>query len=300
MDLEILAYLGAALMVVLAFLAYRYWHSTATYALRIRESRAHQVMSPPTGSALPGADSKAADVAAEEDDLMDPPPVDLLPEADDIASNEGAEEAHDPPPLAAGHGEELPEEPIAGVHEIEPAPVEDEPRQESVDDVAEDEDDGSFAEPGPQPDEADEGAGEPEAGVTDERIADDSAEMSTGSIEWNNGGAPPDLKTEHRLIEELEPRRSSARTVEAVGSLATLLKELDEQLAALPGGIELIDLPILERRRIADRREELLRDRERLLEQKKRGAHRRRKRSRTEELTDLSTRLNRRRTKRPE
>jgi hypothetical protein len=54
-----------------------------------------------------------------------------------------------------------------------------------------------------------------------------------------------------------------------------MLKDLNEQLAALPSGIELLDLPIVERRKVADRREDLLSDRARLLEQKKRGAHRR-------------------------
>ncbi len=227
------------------------------------------------------AEGPTADTAGGVDTVVEPAPPDLLPETDDLSPGEGSEEAQDPAPHSDGHEDGLAAESIAEVHEIEPATIEDEPREESIDDPVDVEDDGSSEEPEPQPDEAEFEAGEPEAPVTEDQVADGSDETGTASIEWNNGETSPGLKTEYRLIEELEPRKSPARTIEAAGSFATLLKELDEQLAALPSGIELIDLPILERRRIADRRQELLSDRERLLEQKKRGAHRRRKRSRT-------------------
>ncbi len=158
MPTEFLAYIGAAAMVVLAFLAYRYWRSTAAYAHRVRESHARQIR-----------DSYRATAASEE--------VIPDPEAD------------------------LPE---ARTDQAVPSPA-------------------------------------------------------------------------FRLIEDLEPRQTTARA-SSLGPVAELLKELDEELAALPKGIELMNLPLLERRRVADRREQLTKDRSRLLDQPQKGNHRRSRR----------------------
>ena len=130
MDPEILAYLGAALMVVLAFVAYRYWHSTANYALRIREARAQQVMGPLKGSTPPAADDPASEVA-EEDSDAGPPPGDVLTEAAEVASVEDSEETGDP--ATPSDNTDLPEEPIAEVREIETAPGEETPQEDSAD-----------------------------------------------------------------------------------------------------------------------------------------------------------------------
>jgi hypothetical protein len=146
--LEFLAYLGAALAVVVAVMAYRYWRSTAPYALRVRESHARRMR-----------ESRLAASASEAD--------------------------------------------------------------ESV--------------------------------VSDRAL----------------------LGPVFRLIEDLESSSSPSHPPEPPGSVAGMLNDLNEQLAALPSGIELMDLPIVERRKVADRREKLLSDRARLLRQKKRGAHRR-------------------------
>lgn len=342
MDPEILAYLGAALMVVLAFLAYRYWHSTATFARRMRETHAHQFMGPSTRTAPPGVDSPAADLAVEAEDLVGHSPVDFLSEAAEVASNGDPEDADDPGPPSESDRDDLPTGPVAEVQTVEDGPggepVEDrhpdnvqpgedaplaspatrtdptgapstdtengmvpgyesdsvtannvEPETEPIPPrtdsgsglpIADDRDAGSFEVPEPDSHETEEQDGEPAAETTDDRIVESDEATGNGSMEPDNGQESSNLKPEYRLIEELEPRNRSLDPPPA-GSFTQLLKELDEQLAALPSGIELIDLPILERRRIADRREELLSDRELLLEEKKRGAHRRRKRSRT-------------------
>ncbi len=298
MDLEILAYLGAALMIVLAYVAYRYWHATATYARRMRELHAHQAMGPLMGTAPMAAAGSATDVEAPEDDTAGPAPADASPEAVETAGESEPEVAEKRAPAPGDEVDAPAPQPTSGTVKIEPEPVEEELHDESTGDHEADqpvEDAGgaipeTFSDPGsaeiePTPAPGDESGreapGSPGDDATDEQPAENESETGPGSIEPNNGEASTDLKPEYRLIEELEPRKRSSRTVEAAGSFAKLLKELDEQLDALPSGIGLIDLPILERRRVAQRREELLSDRARLLEQKKRGAHRRRKRSRT-------------------
>jgi TATA-binding protein-associated factor Taf7 len=191
MDWEILAYLGAPLMVVLAFVAYRYWNSTASYALRMRESHARRPELPADASADPVEGASVEDVDAEDADSA-------------TAEQEEQEEAvpNGTPETASEHHAQQPEGESDGPEEAEDPPG-------------------------------------------DELKPDDSGQIG-----------------------------------QATDSIAALIRTLDEQLAALPSGIELIDLPILERRRIADRRDELLSDRERVLAQKKRGAHRYRRRSR--------------------
>jgi hypothetical protein len=266
-SLEILAYVGAALMVVLAILAYRYWHSTATYARRMREAYAHQRMRPLVVSA----------------------PTHLAPVDSELLSDETAEDPVPVGPTSATTGRtaaESPEEPIESSPEADDAT---EPFIEAAEEsVAETTSAASLeAEPVPPNDsetsltEPAEDSTAPDAQTSADGSGDEPAEPAAASVQAESEETPDEafLRAEYRLIEELEPRDGSSRSVEAAGSVAALLKELDEKLAALPTGIELFDLPVLERRRIADRRDELLNDRARLLEQKKRGAHRRRRRS---------------------
>jgi hypothetical protein len=116
--------------------------------------------------------------------------------------------------------------------------------------------------------------------TTEDVAAEDTGGSEEEPLPFGAEDEEPPQAPAYRLIEDLEPKGSAPQLDELQGPIAALLKELDEQLAALPSGIALIDLPIVERRRIADRREELLSDRELLLEEKKRGAHRRGRRSR--------------------
>ena len=190
MPTEILAYIGAAAMVVLAFLAYRYWRSTAAYAHRVRESHARQIR-----------DSYRATAASEE--VIPDPETDLSEAREDPAE-----------------------------HESEQQEAADEPEPTGLQN------------PG-----------------TEEDLDPDQAVPNPA----------------FRLIEDLEPRQTTVRA-SSLKPVAELLKELDEELAALPKGIELMNLPLLERRRVADRREQLTKDRSRLLDQPQKGNHRRSRR----------------------
>ena len=214
MDWEILAYLGAALMVVLALAAYRYWNSTASDALRMREKHAPSLKQQ--------ADSS---VPTPSDDSGDGSPEDDVHDQDDaIAAEETGTTSNQ-------------------VENSELAP--------------------DKAEPG---------------GI------DEKSENSYGAVNDDPGTSvenPGELpEVEDPQLDE-HGRNGSPEQIGLVGSsIAALVRDLDEQLAALPSGIELIDLPILERRRIADRREELLSDRRRLLEHSPQGSHRLRRRRR--------------------
>jgi hypothetical protein len=197
MDWEILAYLGAASMVVLALAAYRYWNSTASHALRMKGSHARSLKQRADSSA-PTPSDQAGDGS---------PKVDVRDQDDAVVVEEPAQDQAEPPDI------------------------------------------------------------------------DENSEISHGSADRDPGtsvenpGELPDV--EDPQLDE-HGRNDSPEPIGRVGtSTAALLRELDEQLAALPSGIELIDLPILERRRIADRREDLLSDRRRLLENSPRGSHRR-------------------------
>jgi len=193
-------------MVVLAFLAYRYWRSTAAYAHRVRESHARQVR-------------------------------------DSYRATTGQ------PPLASSPSEEA----LPGSEADLPEAGEDPAERESE-----------------QPEAADETielSGE----------ADESEPTGLRNIDTEEEDVDPDQTIPNpafRLIEDLEPRKATVRATNQK-SVSDLLKELDEELAALPSGIQLMNLPLLERRRVADRREELTNDRARLLEQRKKGNHRR-------------------------
>lgn len=193
---EILAYLAAAAMVVLAFLAYRYWRSTAAYAHRVRETHARQVRDSYRATAL------SAKVTPElEADL---------------------------PEARADPAEHESEQPEAADGTIELSREADQPEPTGLQNI------------------------DPEEDVDPDPQAHNPA---------------------FRLIEDLEPRKTTVSPNPK--SVPELLKDLDEELAALPSGIALINLPLLERRRVADRREELTEYRARLLEQRKRGNHRR-------------------------
>ena len=329
MSVEILAYVGAAVMVVLAILAYRYFRSTATYARRVRESHFYQEqgplmvsapthlapLQPPSPSAEPANEapisipdaseieetSTASDADPDEDAT---PGIDSG--ADDPTSESSPDETEPTQPVPDDIGEEStvaddPESPIGepaqGTTELpdvlmsgqEPEPVIEERAEEPVGEISP-----GAAEAAPiealdtetaTPDEPLTAIpDQPPAGQEDAEpeISDDGPEESVATV-LNSATAPTPVEANqqagYRLIEELEPPADPSPLPEATGSIGELLKELDEQLAGLPSGIELIDLPILERRQVARRREDLLSDRTRLLEQKKRGAHRRRKRS---------------------
>ncbi|MGZ5383255.1 MAG: hypothetical protein ACXWH0_04600 [Acidimicrobiia bacterium] len=360
MDVEILAYLAAALMVVLAWLAYRYWHRTPTYARRMRESYSDQAMRPllapaPRDDALEdeGAveDKVHPDESAANLPLIDRPTdisdgtadateetlsesigvEDLLP-ADSIedASSPETEQVDVEQPMGMVQDQvpartAPPEVSSAGIvpdtKETTPANLTiDEsqftdveasaqegvvptinPAPESLPAEDGDREAAPSGDPELSPDAPVEDSTQPEAETTgdpdldpvhteenttrlgvetaEEPSAEILPEPAAATLRMDDGEIPEEIpmKPEYRLIEELEPRETSSRAINETGSIAALLKELDEKLAALPSGIELINLPILERRRIADRREELLSDRELLLDQRKRGAHRRRR-----------------------
>ena len=346
MDVEILAYIGAALMVVLAWLAYRYWQRTPTYARRMRESYAEQAMRP----LLEPAPRNDASVDAElhpDGTTADFPPIDQPSEVTDLAADETQEELAEAPSESNGVEDVLPTESIGDASEPEAATVDIDQQASMVEDqqtspavstgetsveinaeateaaapelvdsetlpagdrppidAAEPADEvvapiingneesvpyehGSqeAATPGdlePDPAQPADGSTQPELETTNELPADVPPEPAAASlpIEDREISEEIPMKPEHRLIEELEPRTTSSLAITDTASVAALLKEIDEELAALPSGVELIDLPILERRRIADRRERLLSDRELLLEQKGRRAQRRRKGSR--------------------
>lgn len=171
-------------MVVLAYLAYRYWRSTATYARRVREAHAER--------ALESYRVTTEQAAARPEE----PPTD--PEAESAPETEGVE-----PPF------------------------------------------------------------DPAADVADEEPNPDAAESNQ----------------ELRLIDELETRLASVETNKD-RPVSDLLKELDAEIAALPSNVELIDLPTLERRRVANRRQALLNQRAALLQSRTSGAHRRKRRQR--------------------
>jgi hypothetical protein len=345
-DLEILAYIGAALMVVLAWLAYRYWQRTPTFARRMRESYSDQVMRP----LLAPATQNDASVEAEphpDETTADLPLIGQLSEVTDLAADETQEELAEAPSESNGVETLLPTESIGDSSEPEAATVDIDQQASMVEDhktgpavftsessveipkeapeaaapelvdsetlpagdgplidaaepadevvaplINGNEDSVPFehgsqeavtpGDPEPDPSQPADGSTQPELETTNELPADVPPEPAAASLAIEDGEVSEEIpmKPEHRLIEELEPRTTSHIAITDTGSVAALLKGIEEELAALPSGIELIDLPILERRRIAGRREELLSDRELLLEQKGRGAQRRRKGSR--------------------
>jgi len=256
---EILAYIGAVVMVVLAVLAYRYWRSTATYARRVRESQARQVREPLVVSA-PIQPARVESVANTGEAAEDPARDHALVES---RNHEGsaapiAEPSHLAEENTAAQG--------AGPPQAEPAEEPTDPLTETAS----------------QP--VDVGRSEPGEGqipVTYD-LARTPLEPAAPPYPAEPVETPEEVlpREGFRLIAELDPRPVSSRFTEPTGSIAALLKELDQQLVALPSGLELIDLPLLERRRVADRRRELLQDRARLLELRKQGAHRRRGRPR--------------------
>ena len=198
-------------MVVLAMAAYRYWKSTASYALRMRESHARRLQQK--------ADSSAP---TPNDRAGDGPPEDDVNDQDDAVAVE---------------------EPGTASNQVE------------------------TSEPAPDQEEV--------ASIDENTENSHSSTDDDPSTSVENPGELPEVD-DPQLDEHL--RNDSPEPIGRVGtSTAALIRELDEQLAALPSGIELIDLPILERRRIADRREDLLSDRRRLLENSLRGSHRRRR-----------------------
>lgn len=202
MSLEVLAYVGAALAVVVAVMAYRYWRSTAPYALRVRESHAREIRESRLAAAVATRASDESVVSAEI---------------------------------------------VGATRELEPElrnPAEESPEIETNDAAV---------------------SGPPEEPNTSERLVAESSDTPDTVL----------FEPAYRLIEDFDLPSSPSSPTGPPGSVAAMLKDLNEQLAALPSGIELLDLPIVERRKVADRREDLLSDRARLLEQKKRGAHRR-------------------------
>ena len=134
MDLEMLAYLGAALMIVLAYVAYRYWHATATYARRMRELHAHQAMGPLMGSAPMAAAGSATDVEAPEDDPGGPAPADASPEAVETAGESEPEVAEKRAPAPGDEVDAPAPQPTSGTVKSEPEPVEEELHDQSTGD----------------------------------------------------------------------------------------------------------------------------------------------------------------------
>ena len=348
-------------MVVIAFVAYRYWRSTPTFARKTRESHARKmleayqtstIVSPVAPVAGPQPDSEDGDATApEQEDAgvaptaeeVEPPSTEIDHEtAEDLGDLEQQEPTDkavldlEPTFDTAPEGGDLPSGQASGDSELEantgyietelPEDVADIPIEETPDeavsqpeitDAEEEALEGADDEAGEG--ESDEVESEPETARTDESLQDLPAASETTPDETDEvpdadegaqaeavdilmpepvevpdepeavesdhtDGEPADtLEQPYRLIEDLEPRGVS--TPIANGSLSQLLKELDEQLEALPIGIELMNLPLLERRRVADRREDLMRDRAFLLEQRKAGAHRRRRRRRRKDST---------------
>ncbi len=117
---ELLAYVGAAAMVVIAFVAYRYWRSTATYARQVRESHARQRLeSYRTSSLLPPPDP-VTEPPHPADDGSDSPPD----QSEDGSAAEAVEKTSpvEPGELAAEEfsGDEEPSEDpadLAGPHD---------------------------------------------------------------------------------------------------------------------------------------------------------------------------------------
>ena len=249
MDWEILAYLGAALMVVLALAAYRYWKSTASYALRMRESHARRLQQK-ADSSDPTPPDQAGD-GSPEDDVLD---------QDDPVAAEEPGTTPDPGVPAGTPVEEPPADGVAAAADMSPSAG-------SIGRVPD-----RVENPEPAPDEA-----EPPGTEKNAETTHGSADDDPGTSAENPGDLP---EVEDPQFDEHGRNDAPEQIGRVETSTAALVRELDEQMAALPSGIELIDLPILERRRIADRREELLSDRRRLLEHSPRGTHRRRRRSR--------------------
>jgi len=241
MSTEAIAFIGAALMVALAYVAYRYWRSTATFARQVRESHAQRAL-------------ESYRVAAEET------PIDVQSE-DQL----DLEMSPDEPEVAAGSADETDErEPRIDSVDV------DEPAAEQTPDEA-----GTGGERTTQPAEQPPAAGDQHVRDDDHVLDDTADDIAEAGSEVDHESLAPEL----RLIEELEPRTAAVPT-DLDRAINERLRELDEEIAGLPSGVELIDLPILERRRVADRRQELMNDRASLLEQRKRGAHRRRRRGR--------------------
>jgi len=178
----------------------------------------------------------------------------------DPVPDDNEESAHPAEETGSTAQATVPDEPA---QEEKPDPVPDD--NEAPDETTETMADDSAEHPG----------GEPPTVTTKDVAAEDTGGSEEEPLPSRAEDGEPLQDPAYRLIEDLEPKGSAAQLDELQGPVGALLKELDEQLAALPSGIALIDLPIVERRRIADRREELLSDRELLLEEKKRGAHRR-------------------------
>ena len=259
MDWEILAYVGAPLMVVLAFVAYRYWNATAGYALRMRESHARK-LEPPAEASAPTAPEPVEAASFEDDD----------PEIDDsVAAEQEASVPH-----SGARGGTAVEEPstdgvaLAGRMGVSAGPL------------------GDVVDPAETTEASRTGSAEPPGTETTNGTQETASEDHVEQPGEESGG-PKEAEDPLVAAKEAEDPpddglkpNDSGQIGGMTDSIAAVIKDLDEQLAALPSGIELIDLPILERRRIADRRDELLNDRERLLEKRKRGAHRHRRGSR--------------------
>jgi hypothetical protein len=234
-----------------------------------------------------------AQAAVIDDEDADPPDGAESAAADYVETLRAPEEDTLPgDPMAGTLGAFGGAAPVEQLDGDEPASEDPESAETESDDITLETDLDSTEDPGPdesqspapttgQEDPGDDPAEQPEQETTSGSTEGVAAEDAEGPEETPvpSSSEEEDLLQEpaYRLIDELEPRAPSSRVVEVSGSVAALLKELDEKLEALPSGIELIDMPVLERRRIADRREELLSDRQLLLEQKRRGAHRRRR-----------------------
>jgi hypothetical protein len=233
MPIETIAYIGAALMVVLAYLAYRYWRATAAYARRARESHAQRALE--SYQAVP----REAPEPSSETPAIDP--------SSGVSDPDHESDADSTEEQTNGAG------PVAGF-------------EEAADELPPDEPD---VEPA-----ADDIPHEPPETTEDDTTEHADLHQAGDEVKAETAQEREILDPELRLIDELEPR-PAATDPESGRELTERLKELDEEIAALPSGVELIDLPILERRRVADRRRELMDDRAHLLAQRKRGTHRR-------------------------
>jgi hypothetical protein len=218
-------------MVVLAFLGYRYWRSTATFARRVRESHAERALesyrvSTDRTAAL-RRDEAPSDTGPEPEPAEPTPvPVDSVPDPEVVDPSSS-------PPELDGDGA-------------------------SGDDILDS-----------SPEELDDHTADP----TGHRQAGEGVVGEPVSLAGGTDNEPP---PELRLIDELEPHHPRAAP-DSDRPVSELLGELDAEIAALPSSVEMMDLPTIERRRIADRRQELMNQRAQLLT-RRRGSHRKRPR----------------------